>query len=279
MTITGRKPDSGWQQVYHLGMHELICGDSLDAYAMPGEVGCLVFDPPWDDPWDGEIPPHELWPAASILAFCDGQSLGGIVQRFGAPTWVFAWDTFAPWSTGPRRPLRSMKLCAWYGDINNYDRDAVLVGEPPTSKDHPSTSFVPLGGRRLTDCWRQSLRWLHHGAPHPHMKPLGWLRAMIGNTSSGLVFDPFAGSGQTIFACDELHRPSVSVEIDPLACDVIRARWGAWCEYRGVDPGPDALNPSLFPDLVLLPSDEGGHVASMKRLRDVSQLSLLGGAA
>jgi DNA modification methylase len=56
------------------------------------------------------------------------------------------------------------------------------------------------------------------------------MRCLIGNTSAGSVADPFAGSGASLIAADELGREWCGSEIDPVACDRIRARYRA---HRG----------------------------------------------
>jgi DNA modification methylase len=39
------------------------------------------------------------------------------------------------------------------------------------------------------------------------------------------VYEPFAGSGTTLIAAENLHRACCAVEIDPGYCDVIVDRW------------------------------------------------------
>lgn len=217
---------------------EIWHGDCRE-FAPPSDVGCLVYDPPWDSDeacaWD---PPD----APSILALCDGKWAKRTLLRFGAErlAWIFTWDTMAPWQTGPRRPLQQTKHCLWFGDVGTYQRDATLWGDAPAPKNHPSTKSAPLAGRRLVDLHRASLRWLHHptagrragegagverftsragAAPQRHAKPPDWIRCLVGNCSRGLVFDPFAGSGTSLRAALDLGRPAVGVEIDEATCE------------------------------------------------------------
>jgi hypothetical protein len=225
--------------VYDDGLVRLICEDAIDdepaIRSALTDATCLVIDPPFDLPelteWAADLPRP-----ASTLVFTDPRHLGEVTTLFGPPAWLFVWDTRNTWSAGPRRPVTQTKLCAWFGDLDTYDRDASLWGVPPGRKDHPTTKAEPLAGRRLTDLWSESLRWLHHpgaGQPHAgptptarngdrqgdpwlrHTKPVDWVRCLIGNTSPpGLVVDPFAGYGTTLIAARALGRPAIGWEWD-----------------------------------------------------------------
>ncbi len=62
---------------------------------------------------------------------------------------------------------------------------------------------------------------------HPTMKPVPLFAYQIANSSKkgDIVLDTFGGSGTTIIACENLGRKARSVELDPHYCDVIIARW------------------------------------------------------
>lgn len=45
------------------------------------------------------------------------------------------------------------------------------------------------------------------------------------NTNSGIVLDPFGGSGSTLIACEKSARAARLMELDPKYCDVIVKRW------------------------------------------------------
>ena len=47
----------------------------------------------------------------------------------------------------------------------------------------------------------------------------------IVNENSGIVLDPFGGSGSTLIACEKTGRINCSMELDPKYCDVIVQRW------------------------------------------------------
>ncbi len=62
---------------------------------------------------------------------------------------------------------------------------------------------------------------------HPTMKPVPLFAYQIANSSkkNDIVLDTFGGSGTTIIACENLGRNGRCVELDPHYCDVILARW------------------------------------------------------
>ena len=62
---------------------------------------------------------------------------------------------------------------------------------------------------------------------HPTMKPVGLLRQLILNSSriGDTVYEPFAGSGSTLIACEQTKRRCVAIELDPHYCEVIVRRF------------------------------------------------------
>lgn len=62
---------------------------------------------------------------------------------------------------------------------------------------------------------------------HPTQKPIGLaVRAMRVSSNEGdIVLDLFGGSGSTMEACERFNRVSYTMELDPYYCDVIRKRY------------------------------------------------------
>lgn len=77
-----------------------------------------------------------------------------------------------------------------------------------------------------SDCWRIS-RDAASSYEHPTQKPVALPARAISNSSppSGLVYEPFGGSGSTILAAEQLGRKCYGMEISPQYCDVIVKRW------------------------------------------------------
>lgn len=184
----------------------------------PDKCDVLIFDPPWDkkELWQMPVPSH-----ANALVFCDGKYASTAIDRFGPPWWIFVWDTMSTWSTSPNHPLNGCKLCLMYGEPK-FRRDSALYGHAPEAKDHPSTSYTPLAGRRLSDLFRKSLRWQSNGSASgasskpPHTKPDEWVCALVAGVAvkGGLVIDPFMGGGSSLVAADKSEMRCVATEID-----------------------------------------------------------------
>lgn len=59
---------------------------------------------------------------------------------------------------------------------------------------------------------------------HPTPKPVGLMEVLVGKTT-GVVADPFAGSGATLLAARNLGRPSIGVELEERYCELMATRF------------------------------------------------------
>ncbi len=64
---------------------------------------------------------------------------------------------------------------------------------------------------------------LGHGAVFPVGLPSFFIRLLTDDSER--VFDPFAGAGTTLIACEQVGRTGYGCEISPVYCDVIVERW------------------------------------------------------
>jgi DNA modification methylase len=63
-----------------------------------------------------------------------------------------------------------------------------------------------------------------NGRQHPHEKPIGLMAELIRKCPAGVVSDPFAGSGATLFAAKTEGRRAIGVEIDERYCEIAARR-------------------------------------------------------
>jgi DNA modification methylase len=74
---------------------------------------------------------------------------------------------------------------------------------------------------------------------HPTMKPVALVERALRNSSKSrdIVLDPFGGSGSTLIASEKTGRKARLVELDPKYCDVIVHRWQDWAGATAVLEG------------------------------------------
>lgn len=219
-----------WQvkegDLWQIGEHQLLCGDStrredVERVMMGEHFQTLIYDPEWNSAPKMDLPD-------CCIAFTDGQRAADVINYFGAPAWIFVWDCVSSWYT-PNRPLKRGKLAFFYGDISKYNFDGAHYGDAGDARTvfntRGSYEFVPdARGKHLSDVFSQPITKLHAESEHSHSKPLDWVKMLIANCTTGIVYEPFAGSGTTLVACQNLNRKCRAIELSPDYCAVILQR-------------------------------------------------------
>lgn len=194
--------------IWLLGQHRLMCGDSTDADAvgllMGGESAQLLMtDPPYG------ISSEKMTLGAGKKEFHRGD-----------------WD-----STRPDISLgiaMTEKQCIWGG---NYFADKLPVTNDwlcwHKKNDGRSFSEFELAWTNFGhNCRILFHHWSGEVKQHPTMKPVAVIDWAIKlSDTDGNVLDLFGGSGSTLIACEQLGRKCYMMELDPHYCDVIIARW------------------------------------------------------
>ena len=101
------------------------------------------------------------------------------------------------------------------------------------------------GGRDQSNLWLIPRR--HSNKEHPTEKPLPLIEKAIKNSSDkgSLVFDPFAGSGSTLFAALTLGRNAYLIELEPGYVDLIIREWQTMTGKDAIRHGDGATYNSL----------------------------------
>lgn len=217
-----KKAISKLGEVYTLGRHRLMCGDSTKKEdverLMDGKkMSALFTDPPYNvgvkygkDTNDAKSFDDFVKWCKSWNEFCPKKKILTVgIQRLvwwdsilGDPQWILAWIKM--------NGQGNTKL----GGTNKWD--AVLLYEVELD-----------GGIDVVEISNDYSESIKSKGEHPTAKPVALFTYLIKRFSKNndFVLDPFGGSGSTLIACEKTHRVCYMMEIDPLYCDVIRKRY------------------------------------------------------
>lgn len=256
--IAPRRVDPG--DLWQLGAHRLACGDALDAAVvaqlMEGEAARMVFsDPPYNVRIDGHVggsgrTRHREFAMAAgemtVPEFTDfltrafrnmaDHSLDGSIH-FLCMDWRHVGEMLA---AGGAVYDALKNLVVWAkdnGGMGSFYRsrhELVFVYKLGTA---PHLNSFELGqhGRYRTNVWNyRGVNSLRPGRMdelrlHPTVKPVQMIADAIKDVSGRgeIVLDLFGGSGSTLIAAEKTGRRARLVELDPIYCDRILARWEA----------------------------------------------------
>lgn len=225
--------------VYVLGKHRLVCGDSTNATdvakALNGvEPHLMVTDPPYGVEYDPS------WRAKAGVNK-NTEKMGKVLNDDRAD-WREAWALFPGdvayvWhaSLFTREVLDSLEACGFkHRSMIIWVKDRFTLGRGDYHWQHEPAWYVVRDGRKghYTGGRSQSTIWNipardDKGVGHGTQKPVECMkRPIVNNSSPGqAVYDPFLGSGTTLIACEMEGRACHGLELNPAYCDVIVKRW------------------------------------------------------
>lgn len=233
--------------IWQLGRHRLMCGDSTDASQVAKLLGSTniqlyLTDPPYNVAYgydgaateghrkDGLVVLNDKMDNDKFEEFLTNAfNAANANMEKGASFYIFHSDGYSYWF---RKAL-----------INTVDlelrenliwvKNSMVLGRQDYQWRHEPCLYGWKKG--ATHNWfsdRKQTTVMEFDRPtksieHPTMKPIPLFAYLIQNSSQEgwNVYDSFGGSGTTIMACEQLDRNGFSMELDPHYCDVIINRW------------------------------------------------------
>lgn len=224
-------------QIYKLGEHRLMCGDSTDeatvSRLMNGEKADMVFtDPPYGMDLDADY---------STMINKDGQAGNKHRQVRGDSASDFSPDLI---KTIFNNFGYCKEMIIWGADyfaeyLENKNNGSWLVWDKRVEE-----KYDKVIGSGFELCWskakhkREVIRFEYSswGArmadhvngkkPHPTMKPVALIEKIMSKFKNEKnIIDIFGGSGSTLIACEKTNRKCFMSELDPHYIDVIIQRW------------------------------------------------------
>ena len=237
------EPKAKVGQIYKLGRHRLMCGDSTSAddvaKLMDGVKADMVFtDPPYGMSLDTDFSSmknklqfakaeklkkgKKYEPVIGDNEDFDRKLIDAIFENFGDCKEVFVWGA------------------DYYAELlpaKNYGSWIVWDKRQDESADKMYGSCFEL-------CWSKArhkrdiarIKWagvfgiekeFDHKRHHPTQKPIELVRWFLERYAKDgwIVVDLFGGSGSTLIACEQLEKTACLMELEPQYVDVIIKRW------------------------------------------------------
>ena len=218
------EPKAKYGDIYQLGNHRLMCGDSTKEEdvekLMNGNKADMVFtDPPYNIDYKGVN---------------DNRKIKNDKMKD---------DDFVKFLTKSIMKVETAYICCSWQYAHLFKKAMELLDMLPKAmiiwnKVNPAQHldkyfkqheiiwyYGKFGGEKtirgdIWECKRQK------NTVHPTMKPIELIAMAIeDNPNQKTIYDGFGGSGSTLIACEQLNRKCYMMELDPHYVDVIINRW------------------------------------------------------
>ena len=233
------QPKTKLGDIYKLGNHRLMCGDSTDKSSierlMDGNIADMwITDPPYNVAYEGGT--------KDKLTIQNDDMSDDQFRQFLRDCYVAADAVMKPGAV----------FYIWHADLEGYNfrgaahdmgwqirqcliwkKSTMVMGRQDYHWKHePCLYGWKSGAGHLWAADRKQTTILEFDKPsrngeHPTMKPVALFEYQILNNTkpSHIVLDSFGGSGTTMIACEKNNRVAYLMELDPKYCDVIVKRW------------------------------------------------------
>lgn len=250
------EPVSKLGDIYQLGRHRLMCGDSTNSLEVEKlmdnkKADLLITDPPYNVDYENKekslakyrpnnrvttkgnttISNDKLEDSQFREFLVKAFSSANSVMKKGAAFYVWHADSEGYNFRGACLDVNWMiKQCLiWH-------KNHIVLGRQDYQWKHEPCLYGWKEG--ASHSWysdRKQTTILNFDKPqrsgeHPTMKPVALFDYQIKNSSKqgDCILDLFGGSGTTLIACEQNEREAYLMELDPRYVDVIIARWEAF---------------------------------------------------
>jgi len=239
------EPDSKLGEVYELGEHRLICGDSTLPETweklMQGEKADMVFtDPPYGVSYrNNQAKKFEVIMNDNIIL----QVFPVLKKITKDNTAIFIWTSHQVYH------IWREQFSEIYKQTIIWSKGGGGLGdlEGTYAPDFEICLFCAIGQpklrRKRTGAVWNIQKDTASKYKHPTQKPLKLACKAILDFSdnNNLIIDAFGGSGSTLIAAAQTKRRARLVELDPKYCDVIRRRWTQYAKDHDLEVGTGGL--------------------------------------
>lgn len=238
--VSQEPPVSKLGEIYQLGRHRVMCGDSTDKASvellMNGVKADMVFtDPPYGVDYDGGhavkgVRRDKLENDGTPDIYADSLPNAVELSKDGAAFYVWYSDSksLAVLQAVLQAGLEVRNHIIWNKNVAQFG----AIGAQYKSKHEPCLYMFKrgkspnwYGANNEVSVW--DISRASKNEFHPTQKPVELVARAINNSSKygDNILDLFLGSGSTLIACEQTDRTCYGMELDPKYVDVIRKRY------------------------------------------------------
>tara|TARA_A100001035_G_scaffold232238_1_gene194604 strand:- start:461 stop:1591 length:1131 start_codon:yes stop_codon:yes gene_type:complete len=220
-----KEPKSKLGEIYQLGEHRLMCGDSVnlndvDKLVNNNKIDLMFTDPPYNVAFNGRSGKFDVIKNDNL----DKEKFNEFIHEFINTFKTLNINTYyicCNWAFyGVLQQILEPKACiVWAKNVfglgkgYRHQHEFILFD-----------GFIDASITNESDLWeiKKDVNY-----KHPTQKPVSLsARAIKNSTKQGNgVLDLFGGSGSTMVACEQNNRKCYMMELDPKYVDVIIERW------------------------------------------------------
>ena len=237
------EPKTKAGQVWLLGRHRLMCGDSTSPEDMQKLMGgqladLYLTDPPYNVNYEGatkdklKIQNDNMEDEDFRQFLCNAFLAAKSVMKAGATFYIWHADSEGYNFRGACRDVDwQVRQCLI------WEKNSMVLGRQDYQWSHEPCLYGWNNGSHTWYSDRKQTTVLHFDKPtrsslHPTMKPMPLFDYLIKNSSKegDIVLDSFGGSGTTMMACEQNGRTAYSMELDPRYAEVMIKRYAEFKE-------------------------------------------------
>jgi len=237
-------PVSVLGDIWTLGNHRLMCGDSTSIDAVDGlmdgsKADLLFTDPPYGINFKPQRGTHDIIKNDNLSGAEFGDFLDGVfscaLSVMKPDTYAFVWTGWSELGAFERSLKKCFKIQAFHFWLKNnfgigyYSRPKhepfylCLNGEPVRPQTAPA------------DVWEAKKVYK---TVHSCEKPVDLIINILDTYhKNSVTLDLFGGSGSTLIACEKTNRNAYLMELDEKYVDVIITRWQDFTGKQAVHAG------------------------------------------
>jgi site-specific DNA-methyltransferase (adenine-specific) len=233
--VGGTETDIVLGDIFEIGQHKLICGDSTQTDTFKTLFGeqfadMVITDPPYNVAYEGKtknkltIQNDSMGDGDFYQFLYDFYTALGSYTKPGGVWYVWHADSEG---ANFRKAMQDSGIMVKQCLI--WVKNSMVMGRQDYQWKHEPCLYGWKEG--AAHGWYSDRKQTtilefdrpNRNAEHPTMKPIPLFSYQIGNSSKqgDIVADAFGGSGTTMVACHQMNRKAYLVEFDPKYCQVI----------------------------------------------------------